>query len=101
MNTVLVGISQEDADLSKAAGMHKSLGGELPFDIAYDVNREHSTAYDRVTAYLIDSKGIVQEIFPMTVRSRPAAAILVNEVANLYKRQIKAAAADDEMTKKH
>ena len=76
----ILGVSQEDDDLDKARRMHASLGGgELPLELAFDLGREATDAFDRTTAYLIDRDGIVQQVFPMIIHSRPSGVVLLKE----------------------
>ncbi len=86
-------ISQEDDELAAAEGMAAKLGGDLPFEMGFDLERRVTTAYDRVTAYLIDRDGIVQQIYPMTVRARPSSVILLKDALALAARQRAADAA--------
>lgn len=73
--------------------MQASLGGELPFQLAFDLGGQATGPYDRVTAYLIDREGIVRQIYPMTVRSRPSSVILAKDVLALAAEQRAADAA--------
>jgi peroxiredoxin len=81
LDTVVVAISQEDEDLSLAARMAQTV--EAPFDIAFDLQRKKSFAYDRTTAYLIDKRGVVREIFPMIIHARPSWEIILREVERM------------------
>ena len=44
-----------------------------------DLERAQTSGYDRVTAYLIDREGIVRQVFPMIIRSRPSWEALLEE----------------------
>ena len=78
-NTVAIAVAQEDTDLES----HKRFFGgdwEPPFDVVMDANRASTTAYDRTTAYLISPAGIVQQVFPMLIHSRPSWRAVLGEV---------------------
>ena len=77
LDTVVVAVSQEDEDLSLAARMAQTV--EAPFDIAFDLQRKKSFAYDRTTAYLIDKRGIVRQVFPTLAYSRPSWEAILSE----------------------
>ena len=53
-DTVVVALSQEDVELSKAAEMGARFEPAPRFDIVHDLERKETLAYDRTTAYLID-----------------------------------------------
>lgn len=71
-NTVVIAIAQEDTDLKSHGKMLASFETKPPFHIVADLNREKTTRYHRTTAYLIDTKGVVREIFPMLIHHRPS-----------------------------
>ena len=81
LDTQVVAISQEDEELSLAAGMSEKV--EPPFDVLFDLEREKSTTFDRTTAYLIDKHGIVREIFPMIIHARPSWEIILGEIERM------------------
>ena len=81
LETQVIAISQEDTDLDKAAQMAERV--EAPFDILFDLDRKHSGEFDRTTAYLIDKRGIVREVFPMIIHARPSWEIILREVERM------------------
>ena len=81
LDTVVVALSQEDDDLALAAGMAETV--DAPFAFAFDLERQKSVAYDRTTAYLIDKRGVVREIFPMIIHARPSWKIILREVERM------------------
>lgn len=90
----ILALSQEDDDLDKARRMHRSLGGgELPLTLAFDLERRETQAFDRTTAYLVDREGVVQQVFPMIIHSRPSGVVLLKEAMAMNAR-LKAAEAD-------
>ncbi len=78
--TVVIAIAQEDTDLKSHGNMLKKFGSGQPFDLVADLNRKETTSYDRTTAYLIDKKGIVRQVFPMLIHTRPSWRAILNEV---------------------
>ncbi len=83
-NTIVIAVSQEDTDLESHAKFFKAFKGNTPaFDIVADLDREKTKKYDRTTTYLIDTNGIVREIFPATVRMRPDWRAVLNKIDEL------------------
>lgn len=83
-NTVVIAVSQEDTDLESHAKFFKAFKGKTPpFDIVADLDRKKTKKYDRTTTYLIDTKGVVREIFPATVRMRPDWRAVLNKIDEL------------------
>jgi alkyl hydroperoxide reductase subunit AhpC len=88
----ILGLSQEDVDVENARKMHRSLGGgELPLTLAFDLERRETQAFDRTTAYLVDTDGVVQQVFPMIIHARPSGVVLLKEAMAMNAR-LKAAA---------
>jgi peroxiredoxin len=85
LDTKIVAISQEDEDLSTFAGMPARLKPMPLFDVLADLKREKTVAYDRTTAYLIDKQGIVRQVFPMVIHSRPSWKIVLAETKKMLK----------------
>ena len=81
--TVVIAVAQEDTDLESHGTFLKHFGDGPPFAIVADVNRKQTPRYDRTTAYLIDKKGIVREIFPMLIHSRASWRAILHEVDKL------------------
>lgn len=80
-NTVVIAVSQEDTDLKTHAKFLTAFrDGNPPFDIVADLNREKTKRYDRTTTYLIDRDGVVREIFPASVRTRPDWRAVLNRI---------------------
>jgi len=82
-DTQVVAISQEDTALDTFAGMPARLKPEPRFTLLADLKRKESLAYDRTTAYLIDKEGIVRQIFPMIIHTRPSWKMVLGEVEKL------------------
>ncbi len=82
-DVVVIAVAQEDKDLKSHGRFLKKFGSKPPFDIVADLNRKATTGYDRTTAYLIDKKGVVRQVFPMLIHSRPSWRAILNEVDRL------------------
>ncbi len=82
-NAVVIAIAQEDKDLKSHAKILDGLetGGAL--EIVADLNREQTTAYERVTTYLIDKDGVVRQVFPMLIHHRATWQAVLNELDQL------------------
>ncbi len=80
LDTVVVALAQEDTDLEKHGTFFKGLDEPFPFDVVADLNREVTLGYDRTTAYLIDKQGVVREIFPAMIQTRPSWRAVLNRI---------------------
>lgn len=76
-----VAIAQEDKTLEDFAKAASRFDGS--FSLVADLNREQTKFIDRTTAYLVDKKGVVREIFPMTIRARPSWKVIIGEVQKM------------------
>jgi alkyl hydroperoxide reductase subunit AhpC len=81
--TTVIAIAQEDKNLESHGKFLKSFKGDIPFAIVADLNREKTPKYDRTTAYLIDRKGIVRQIFPMLIHERASWQAILHEIDKL------------------
>ena len=79
-DTVVIAIAQEDTDLESHGQFLRKFSSPPPFDIVADLGRKETPRYDRTTAYLIDKEGVVRQVFPMLIHSRPTMSALLNEV---------------------
>ncbi len=79
-DTVVIAIAQEDTDLESHGKFLRKFSSPPPFDIVADIGRKGAPRYDRTTAYLIDKQGVVRQVFPMLIHSRPTMSALVHEV---------------------
>jgi hypothetical protein len=61
----VLALAQGDQDAEGALLMLEELGELLPFELLTDPGRTRSSAFDWMTTYLIDSKGLVREAFPV------------------------------------
>lgn len=82
-DTVVIAIAQEDKDMASHKGIMRNFESDRGFQIAPDVGRRKTKAYDRTTAYLIDKQGIVRQIFPMLIHSRPSWKAIIAEFDRL------------------
>lgn len=76
-------VSQEDDDLAKAARFLKGFGPSPAFPIVADLGRAKTKMLDRTTAYFVDEHGVVQQVFPMLIHSRPDLDALLGEIKRL------------------
>ena len=84
MDTIAIAISQEDKTLEDHAQMaSRALQPAPRFALVADLSREKAIEYDRTTAYLIDKRGKVRQIFPMIIHARPSWEIILKEVDGL------------------
>jgi peroxiredoxin len=60
----VVVVNQEDAGEESRMNMLEALGGDPPFVLASDVDRQSTPRFERVTTYILDPEGRVVEIFP-------------------------------------
>lgn len=77
---MVIAVAQEDTDLKSHGKMVSSFNSKPSFEVVADLNREKTTRYDRTTAYLIDKKGVVRQIFPMLIHHRAAWEAILGEV---------------------
>jgi alkyl hydroperoxide reductase subunit AhpC len=79
-DTVVIAVAQEDDDLEKHKKIYKSFDGKVPFKIAADIGYKKTKPYKRTTAYLIDKEGVVRQVFPMLIHSRPTWWAILHEI---------------------
>ena len=82
-DTVVIAIAQEDKDRDSHEKILKNFKPDRPFRIAPDFGRRKTKPYDRTTAYLIDKQGIVRQVFPMLIHSRPTWKAILAELDKL------------------
>jgi peroxiredoxin len=75
----VIAIAQEDTDLESHGRFPRGFDGPVPFDIVADLKREATLGYDRTTAYLIDKRGIVRQVFPTIIHARPSWKAVLHE----------------------
>ena len=79
----VIAIAQEDTDLSSHSKFLAAFSPAPRFEIVADLKRENTPSYNRTTAYLIDRAGIVRQVFPMLIHSRPSWHAILNEIDRL------------------
>lgn len=79
-DTIVIAVAQEDTDLKQHGLLPAKIKPSPKFDIVADLNRKKTKRYDRTTAYFIDKQGIVRQIFPMLIHSRPSWQAVLNEI---------------------
>ena len=82
-DTVVIAVAQEDTDLESHAKILKKLGKSPPFDVVCDIGCKETARYHRTAAYLIDKQGVVRQVFPMLIHSRPSWRAILHEVDRL------------------
>lgn len=81
LGVIVIAISQEEEDLSKALSMaQKTVVG---FPLVHDVERGTAPQLDRTTAYYVDADGVVRQVFPMSAYLRPSAEVVLAEIERL------------------
>lgn len=83
LDTVVIAIAQEDKDLKSHGLILERFKPTPRFDIVADIDRGATNRYKRTTAYLIDKKGVVRQVFPMLIHARPTWQAILGEVASL------------------
>ncbi len=81
MGILIVGMSQEEKDLSNVLEMASKTGVKFP--LVHDVMRKTAPQFDRTNAYYIDAEGIVRQIFPMSAYMRPSTDLVLNEIKRI------------------
>ena len=76
----MIAVAQEDTDLKTHGQLPQKITPSPLFDVVADINRKKTKRYARTTAYLIDKKGIVRQIFPMLIHSRPSWKAVLKEI---------------------
>jgi len=79
----VVAIAQEDTSLEQHGRFYKIFGDDRPFHLAADLNREKTEPYDRTTTYVIDSAGVVRQVFPQLIHHRATWRAILNEMDRL------------------
>ncbi|MFT5292505.1 MAG: hypothetical protein ACI8QS_000860 [Planctomycetota bacterium] len=69
--------------MEKAVTFLRSFAPAPAFPILADLNREKTVMFDRTTAYYIDKKGVVRQVFPMLIHSRPSLDAILGEIDRL------------------
>ena len=80
---VVIAVAQEDKDLKSHADLPNKIKPSPRFAVVADLKRKKTKRYDRTTAYLIDKQGIVQQVFPMLIHSRPSWNAIFSEMDRL------------------
>ena len=81
LGVVVLAVSQEEQDLSKALTMAEKTGVRFP--LLHDVQRQTAPRLDRTTAYYIDAEGVVRQVFPMSAYLRPSSDVVLAEIERL------------------
>ena len=81
----VVAVSNEETSMRAHRGVKAQLSGEPPFPVLADMHRAQTQAYDRTTAYYLDKRGRVRQVFPMEIYARPSSWFFLNEIDRLRK----------------
>lgn len=84
-NIVVIAVAQEDKDLEKHGRFYKNFDPEPRFVIAADLERKDTTSYARTSTYLIDTKGVIRQVFPQMIHYRADWQAILNEADRLLK----------------
>ncbi len=76
----MVAISQEDKGLDTAPAILADLDPRPTYPILIDLEREGTPRYERTTVYLINAKGIIQQVLPMMTHMRATPDTLLAEI---------------------
>jgi len=79
----VIAVSQEESNLQKHGLLPDRIKPKPRFPVVADLNRAVTKRYDRTTAYLIDKSGIVRQVFPMLIHSRPSWEPVLHEIDRL------------------
>ena len=79
----IIALSQEDKEMDSAVRFLKGWTPEPEFPIVADFNRAVTAPYDRTSAFLIDDKGVVRQVFPMLIHMRATAGSILREIDRL------------------
>lgn len=82
-NTVVIAVAQEDKDLETHAKFLTNFPSTPPFDITADLGRTKTGDYGRASTYLIDTEGVVRQVFPSMIRYRASWSAVLNEIDRL------------------
>ena len=82
-NTVVVAVAQEDRDLESHGKFLQHFEGGPRFDIVADLQRKGTGDYKRTATYLIDTKGVVRQVFPQTIHHRADWSAILGEVKRI------------------
>jgi hypothetical protein len=85
LGTQALAVSQEDTAPDKAAAFLRGFEPAPAFPITADLQRGKTTALDRTTAYWVDAEGVVRQVFPMLIHSRPSLDAILGEIERLTK----------------
>ncbi len=83
----VIAVAQEDKDVSSHAQILKRFKSDRKFEIVVDVDRRKTSSYDRTSAYLIDEQGVVRQVFPMLIHSRPSWRAILAEFDRIMKQE--------------
>ena len=79
----VVAVSTEETTMRAHRGVLAQLEGEPSFPILADLQRAKTAAYERTSAYFIDRRGRIRQIFPMEIYARPPWWAILNEIDRL------------------
>ncbi len=75
----VIGVSNEERNLMAHTNVIGELGFLPEWDLVTDIGYRHNS-FARTTAYLLDTDGVVRQVFPMEIYDRPPWWAILNEV---------------------
>lgn len=93
LDTVAIAVAQEEKSLQDLGKIYTHFRPRPRFPLVADIGHRRTTAYDRVSAYLIDKQGKVAQVFDSMVHFRPPLTAVLEEIRALQARQNQAASA--------
>ena len=79
----VIGLANEEKSLYEHKKTIEKFEG-AGFELVADINRRKTKMLERTTAYLVDKKGIIRQIFPMEIYNRPQWWPILNEIDRLF-----------------
>jgi peroxiredoxin len=70
LDTVVIAIAKEDADLQKHGKILSKLPDNIQFHIVADLDHKDTKRYHPTSSYLVDKQGVIRQIFPMMTHFR-------------------------------
>jgi len=79
----VIALAKETGELSELAATAQRFP-DRPFVLVGAVGGKGVESYARTTGYLIDSEGVVRQVFPMETYNRPRWWAVLNEIDRLF-----------------
>jgi len=79
----VIALSNEEAEIGAHRKVLSHFDSTPSFPLLADISYETTRSYERTTAYYIDPKGKIAQVFPMEIYNRPPWHALFNEIDRL------------------